>query len=341
MKRDEVLELLRDASPLRHEELRRRADARRRDGLGDVVHLRGLLEVSNHCRRDCAYCGIFRGNREVKRYRLEDADIRQGARLAQARGYGTVVLQAGEDPGLTRERVAGWIRWIKENTPLAVTLSLGEREDEELAAWREAGADRYLLRFETSDQELYHRIHPDLPGRRSDRFLLLKKLRGMGYEIGSGVMTGVPGQSLASLADDLLLFRELDLDMIGVGPWLPHPATRLPHSQPLDRDQAPQGNVLALKTIALARILCPQANIPATTALATRDPREGRASGLLHGANVLMPNLTPAERRSSYDIYPDKAVLGDRRDGDEESLPAWLVSQGRSVGTGPGGRRRG
>ena len=198
--------------------------------MGDEVHLRGLIEISNRCVRECHYCGLRAGNRNLRRYRMSEEEIMACVAQAHAYGYGTVVMQSGEDEGITADWMAGIIRRIRRETPLAVTLSLGERDEADLKAWREAGADRYLLRFETSNPELYARIHPIPHPRRGDgrsRLEILRDLAAMGYEIGSGVMVGIPGQTYDDLAPDIELFRELDLDMIGVGPFIPHPGTPL------------------------------------------------------------------------------------------------------------------
>lgn len=339
----EILAWLRETDPSRLSRLYRRADAVRRERVGDGVHLRGLVELSNHCVRRCAYCGISAGNASIARYRMTADEALDCARMAEGLGYGTVVLQAGEDYGLTREWVADLVRRVKASTPLAVTLSLGERPDEDLAAWREAGADRYLLRFETSDARLYDAIHPSPPGRRSDRFAILRRLRELGYEVGSGVLVGIPGQTWESLADDLLRFRELDLDMIGVGPFIPHPAT--PLGQGLfppapEGEQVPADEETTTKVVALTRLVRPDANIPSTTALATIGPTFGRERGLLRGANVVMPNLTPPAYRALYEIYPGKACVSETAEACGSCLPNRIRMIGRTPATGAGSRRR-
>ena len=202
-----ILAWLREDDPARLETLWAAADETRRRHVGDEVHLRGLIEISNFCVRACGYCGLRAGNREIERYRMSEDEILGCAHQAAEWEWGTVVMQSGEDYGLKTDWVAGIVRRIKAETGLAVTLSLGERPDEDLAVWRDAGADRYLLRFETSDEELYRLIHPDLPGRISDRFRILKTLRALGFEPGSGVMIGIPGQSYASVAADIDTFR--------------------------------------------------------------------------------------------------------------------------------------
>lgn len=317
------------------------ADQVRREHVGDEVHLRGLVELSNHCVRGCTYCGIRAARGQLERYRMAHDEVLECAREARARGYGSMVLQAGEDDGLARDDITSLIRLIKAETDLAVTLSLGERDEQDWAAWREAGADRYLLRFETSDEQLFRRIHPPLGRRGGDRVGMLRRLRALGYEIGSGVMVGIPGQTWESLARDILLFAELDLDMIGVGPFLPHPDTPLGKAvRPQEPTQVPNTEHVVYRVVALARLVCPDANIPSTTALATVNKASGRQLGLARGANVVMPNLTPARYRSKYEIYPDKACTNETADAGHQALVAQLAAMGRRKGTGAGGRRR-
>jgi biotin synthase len=338
MRREELLGWLRERDPARLEDLFERADAVRRESVGDGVHLRGLVEVSNHCRRRCAYCGVRAPNRDLARYRMTADDALAAAGRARDLGCGTVVLQAGEDPGLSAEWVADVVRRIKAESGLAVTLSLGERDERELRLWREAGADRYLLRFETSNRRLYERIHPPVPGRRSDRLSLLRRLRAIGYEIGSGVMVGIPGQSVEDLADDLEWFRHLDLDMIGVGPFVPHPATPLgcPAFAVSGIEQAPATAEAACVVVALARLLCPLANIPATTALDAVAGCRGWELGLRRGANVVMPNVTPTRYRALYEIYPGKELLSDAEAMGKPGPRERVLALGRHVAEGPG-----
>jgi biotin synthase len=387
-----IIHWLKEDDPAALAPLWRDADRVRKARVGDQVHLRGLIEISNFCVRRCGYCGISMHNSGLARYRMTRPEILDCARQAVKFGYGTVVLQAGEDPGLSKEFIAGIVREIKSHTPLAVTLSLGERADDELIMWRSAGADRYLLRFETSNRELYDAIHPPLPGRTSDRFAMLSHLHELGYEAGSGVMIGIPGQSYGDLAQDILNFRELKLEMIGVGPYLPHPATplgrsigvpssmgvplvsstpvravisssssssaaaatttvvaqtgsmgetpmRLTAGTAMLHDHAPNTELMTYKVIALARILCPGANIPSTTALATLNLAQGREIGLSRGANVVMPNLTPTKYRAMYEIYPAKACIYETPSDCDKCLKRRIESIGRRVGTGPGDSR--
>ncbi len=318
----------------------READRVRRDTVGDAVHLRGIVEISNHCVRRCGYCGINAANPGIERYRMSRDEVMDCVAAIVRFGYGTVVLQAGEDPGLTAGWVADLVRAIKAETGLAVTLSLGERGRDELALWRRAGADRYLLKFETGRSDLYDHIHPPLAGGWSDRFALLAQLGELGYEVGSGLMIGVPGQTWTDLADDILRFRALDLDMIGVGPFLPHPGTPLAAEHAAGgagADQVPNSELMTYKVLALTRLVCPRANIPTTTALATVNDEAGRELGLQRGANVIMPTVTPARYRRLYDIYPSRASTTDLDEGSESvSVRERILGLGRTVGTGRG-----
>jgi biotin synthase len=268
-------------------------------------------------------------------------EICEAALVAEQFGYGTVVLQAGEDYGLTQEFICTAIRRIKDTCGLAVTLSLGERPWDELEAFRAAGADRYLLRFETSDPELYARIHPSLDTRPSDRFADLRRLRELGYEVGSGVMVGIPGQTYDILAQDIETFRDLDLDMVGIGPYIPHPNTprgrgELPVAPA--GEQVPQDLEMTYKAVALTRILCPEANLPTTTAVTTVNAQAGRKHGLERGANVVMPNLTPLKYRALYEIYPSKAGVLERPKESDRIVKELLHALRRPVGNGPGNR---
>ncbi|MFZ1083376.1 MAG: [FeFe] hydrogenase H-cluster radical SAM maturase HydE [Terracidiphilus sp.] len=338
----ELLEWLHEIRPARLQDLYAQADAVRKQHVGNAVHLRGLIEVSSHCVRQCMYCGLRQGNRALPRYRMTRDEILDCAHQAEKFGFGTVVMQAGEDDQLTADWIAEIIREIKRETTLAVTLSLGERTQEELQLWRSAGADRYLLRFETSDQNLFRIIHPARISNRPDRLTLLKQIKSMGYEAGGGVMVGIPGQSFASLADDILAFIYLDLDMIGIGPYISHASTPLGSGAlrpPIaSDDQVPSDEEMVYKMIALTRIACPDANIPSTTALATINKTDGRKQGLRVGANVVMPNLTPVKYRSLYEIYPAKACIEESATDCNQCLRGQIFSLGRFAGQGQGGR---
>jgi biotin synthase len=338
----DLLGWLKERRPSRLQALYEWADTVRKEHVGDAVHLRGLIEISSYCVRQCMYCGLRQGNHALPRYRMTREEILDCVREAEKLGYGTVVMQAGEDEMLTAESIAEIVRWIKRETPLAVTLSLGERKEEELRLWRSAGADRYLLRFETSDEELFRAIHPSRFAGGPDRLTLLRQLKGLGYETGGGVMVGIPGQSFESLARDVLTFRALELDMIGIGPYIAHAATPLGSGalRPAiaQSEQVPSSEEMVYKMIALTRIVCPTANIPSTTALATINKINGRKLGLKAGANVVMPNLTQAKYRRMYEIYPAKACIEESSTDCNQCLRGQIHSLGRFTGRGPGGR---
>ncbi|HOU36215.1 MAG TPA: [FeFe] hydrogenase H-cluster radical SAM maturase HydE [Candidatus Omnitrophota bacterium] len=294
-----------------------RADRVRSRFVGSGVHLRGLIEFSNYCCQDCLYCGLRRSNRRVKRYRMLYAQIFDVCRQAKALGIKTIVLQSGEDRRYRVRDLCGLVTDIKK-LGLAVTLSIGELSYAQYRQLRLAGADRYLLRFETSDPKLYASLRP---GRTlAQRLRCLSWLHKLGYETGSGMMTGLPGQTAGSIADDICLFGKLDLDMIGIGPFIPHPHTPLAKARPGSLE-------LVLKAIALTRIMTSDTNIPATTAAGTIDPR-GREKALRCGANVLMPNMTPPPYRRLYEIYPDKVCINEG----EFSRGAYLARMIRRIG---------
>jgi len=343
MDRQEILHWLRCEDPQELQMLWDWADRVRREQVGEAVHLRGLVEISSFCARNCHYCGLRAANTTIRRYRMNGDDILQCAQQAVRLGYGTLVLQSGEDDRIAADWLAALLRRIKATTPLAVTLSLGERNQDDLRAWKEAGADRYLLRFETSSRTLYRAIHPDRGAKVSDRLAILRQLRQLGYETGSGVMVGIPGQTCEILADDIQLFRELDLDMIGIGPFIAHPDTPLGQAGPPapSAAQVEPSIEMTCKVLALARIVRPDANIPATTAVAVMDAWQGREMALKRGANVIMPNLTPPRLRELYAIYPGKADRVEAADQSDRQIRAQIASLGRSVGAGQGGRQGG
>ncbi|MBR4835271.1 MAG: [Thermoguttaceae bacterium] len=361
----EIAAWLRETNEERLQTLWDAADRIRRERVGDAARLRGLVEISNRCARNCLYCGV-RAERRVERYRMTQTEILECAKFAKKNGLATLVLQAGEDRTLDAGFVAETVRAIRDDFGLTITLSLGERTDSELVRWKEAGALRYLLRFETSNPALYAALHPDVDGAGLEgRISVLKRLREIGYEVGSGVMIGIPGQTFDDLTRDLALFRELDLDMIGSGPFLPHSetplgaleirdgywetssfqsenaaASRFTFRYPTSNDQVPNTNDLTFKVVALSRILCPDANIPSTTAVATLDGSGGRKSALSRGANVIMPNLTPTKYRRLYEIYPNKAATFEDAETTLQTALRQIAEIGRFPGVGPGSSKR-
>jgi len=307
------------------ESLFSRADIIRQKYVGNDVHLRGLIEFSNICRKNCRYCGIRSGNSQLKRYRMSIDDIVACAKLVKDYGYKTVVLQSGEDPFYSVDILVDLIQKIKQETNLAITLSIGERKREEYQQLFAAGADRFLLRFETSNLTLYQSLHPD--SDFNQRIQCLIWLKEIGFQVGSGVMVGLPGQTLQDLAQDIIKFKELDLDMIGIGPYISHPDTPLAGSA--------NGTVaMTLKVIALTRIVTRNTHIPATTALATLSPEDGREKALQAGANVVMPNITPIKYRELYDLYPNKT--NEAANSSHNYLREKITKIGRLISTGYG-----
>ncbi len=335
MDRGQILRWLREQDQARLDELWNMADHVRRQKVGNEVHLRGLIEVSNICSRGCLYCNLNASNKSIERYRLSEEEIIECGNSAKKYGYNTLVLQSGEDKSIDPEWVSRIIRKLKEIGNFAITLSLGEWDQGVYKLWRDAGADRYLLRFETSDRELFDKIHP---GSKVHRIELLEILKKLDYEVGSGVMVGIPGQSYESLADDIELFRTLDLHMIGLGPYVPDENTILGKNAAelmLSDQQVPADEITTYKAYALARIICPETNIPATTALATLNPVDGYEKALSRGANVVMPNVSPKKFRKLYSIYPKKVCVNEC-DSFHEEIHNRIKAIGRTVGQGRG-----
>ncbi len=319
MDKDEILYYLKTSN--RDRELFQKADEVREKHCGDKVHLRGVIEFSNYCRRDCLYCGLRRSNTCLHRYRMALSEIFKTAKVAKSFNLKTVVLQSGEDPAYKAEDLYLLIKRIKKELNLAVTLCIGERQWQEYKMMKEAGADRYLLKHETADPSLYKRLHPDL--FYEDRLKCLKLLKDLGYQVGSGNMVGLPGQSVESLAEDILLYKELDVDMVGIGPFIPHPDTPL--------KEAPVGDInMVLKVIAITRIVTRDAHIPATTAVGTIDPL-GRQKALQCGANVIMPNITPTKYRKDYQIYPNKICIFEDASDCQTCIQRMTKSLGRTI----------
>jgi len=281
-------------------ELFQKADEIRKTFCGDEVYIRGIINFSNYCCRNCLYCGLRRDNKKIKRYRMRPEEIVYAAREIVNLGVHTVVLQSGDDFYYTREMISWIIQRIKQMGDVAVTLSVGERSVEDYKVWKEAGADRYLLKHETANSKLYEKLHPGQSLKK--RVKLLHALKSMGYQIGAGNIVGLPGQTIEDLADDLLFLKDLDVDMAGIGPFIPQKDT------PLGNFSAGK-LALTLRVLALARTITQDTHLPATTALATSDPENGLLMGLKVGANVIMPDFTPAGSRERYLIYDDKAEV--------------------------------
>ena len=336
---EHILEKARSSSDLRYEELvqllsipdeqlpllMQAADEVRQNSVGDEVHLRGIIEFSNYCRQQCCYCGLRAGHSTAGRYRLTYEQILDTAEAAAKTGYRTLVLQSGEDPAISAAFVADITREIKK-LDVAVTLSCGERSYEVYKLWRQAGADRYLIKQETADPALYKSIRPG--HTLTERLQCQKWLKELGYQLGSGCMIGLPGQNVQTLARDLQLMKELQADMSGMGPFIPHPETPLRFGT--------TGSIsMTLKMLATARLYMPWILLPATTALASLHP-EGRELALRAGANVIMPNVTPEAVRSLYQIYPGKLNTEDNMKDYYNRIRTIIESEGRTVASGFG-----
>lgn len=323
--RNDIIEILKDDS--NNDWLFSLADKTREEYVGDEVHLRGLIEFSNICKRQCKYCGLRCEDKFIDRYRISKDNIISYAEHAVNMGYKTIVLQSGEDEYYNTDLMCEIIAGIKK-LGVALTLSIGEKTYEEYKAFKEAGADRYLIRIETTDKTLYNQMHPNMDF--DNRVRCLENLGRLGYEVGTGCLVGLPNQTIESLADDILFFKEINADMVGIGPFIPHPHTPL-------KDSATGSFTLALKVMALTRILLKDINIPATTAMETLNPN-GRIIALQSGANVVMPNVTTTEYRAKYEIYPNKICINENPDKCKGCISAKIQSIGRSVSTSFGFR---
>ena len=269
---------------------------------GNKIYIRGLIEISNCCRNNCYYCGIRKGNPNIERYRLSRESILNCCKQGYELGFRTFVLQGGEDPALTDDQIEMTVARIRQEYPdCAITLSLGEKSREAYERFFRAGANRYLLRHETYNEPHYRQLHPaEMSGKQ--RLQCLADLKEIGYQTGTGIMVGSPGQTVEHIIEDLLFIKKLRPEMIGIGPFLPH------HDTPFAGH--PNGTVeQTILLLSIFRLMHPAALIPATTALATLIP-DGRERGILAGANVVMPNLSPREERKKYELYNDKASLG-------------------------------
>lgn len=323
----ELIDILKDNSI--NDELFKQADKVRKEHVGDEVHLRGLIEFSNICKCFCKYCGLRCENTNIDRYRLTQNEIVDFAKKAADMGYKTIVLQSGEDSYYTRNVLCDIISEIKKSD-VALTLSVGERSYDDYKAFKDAGADRYLIRIETTDKNLYKQMHPHMDFE--NRVNCLENLKKIGFETGSGCLVGLPNQTVESLADDILFFKEINADMIGIGPFLPHPQTPLKDSE--------QGSfTLALKVMALTRIMLPNINIPATTAMETLNPN-GRLIALQSGANVVMPNVTNSEYKAKYEIYPNKICINEAPTKCRGCIEGKIKSIGRTIATDYGFRKK-
>lgn len=316
LSRKEIIQLLKMPSDYSMD-LFTAADAVRKEQVGDEIYLRGIIEFSNYCERNCLYCGLRCGNRKLSRYRMTDDEIITAAKQIKSLRIPTVVLQSGEDSFFSQDIMCSLIRRIQAETGLIITLSLGEKSSTDYQEFMKAGADRYLLKHEIASTEIYNYLRPGCS--LSNRVQCLQTLKKLGFETGTGNMVGLPGQTPELLADDLLLMKALDADMLGIGPFIAHPDTPLAG---LENDALE----LTLRVVALARLITRNTNIPATTALGTLHS-SGRIQALQAGANVVMPDFTPDIYKSRYDIYPGRTDVGSA-----EKIMAKLEKDFASIG---------
>jgi len=311
------------SAPAFAEEIRTCAHAIRERYFGRAVYIRGLIEISNYCRNDCYYCGIRKSNGEVSRYRLSPNEILQCCRQGHDLGFRTFVLQGGEDAWFNDDRLARLVAAIRAEFPdSAITLSLGERSRESYERLFAAGANRYLLRHEAVNPDLYASLHPPRQ-RLANRLDCLRNLQAIGYQAGAGFMVGAPGQTLAHIAEDMVFLGDFRPAMVGIGPFIPQHATSYAHE--------PAGSVdLTLILLSLIRIMLPNVLLPATTALGTMDP-QGHAKGMRAGANVVMPNLSPADVRGKYLLYDNKMSFGSEAAEGLDTLRQHMAEAGYKV----------
>lgn len=316
-----------------------RAAAIKKEFVGNKVYFRGLVELSNICSKNCYYCGIRSGNKVVDRYFVEESEVLEAAQFALDQGYGSMVIQSGERTDkVFVQKVTSMLQKIKElsSGKLGITLSMGEQSEDTFRSWFEAGAHRYLLRIESSNPDLYYRIHPkDKHHDFEYRLNSLRLLRKIGYNVGTGVMIGLPFQTLDDLASDLLFFRDFDIDMAGMGPYIEHKDTPLYEYRDILMPKE-ERFYLSLKMVAILRIMMKDINIAATTAMQTLD-KQGREKALKVGANIIMPNLTPVKYREGYLLYEDKPCINEEASECQNCLEARIHIAGDEIGYGEWG----
>jgi len=314
--------------------LRKRAAEVKDKVIGNKVYFRGLIEYSNKCKKDCYYCGVRASNKNPHRYEVDEQEVLEAAKFAYENKFASLVIQSGErsDEAFI-SKIESVLKKIKllSNNKLGITLSCGEQSKETYVRWKIAGAHRYLLRIETSSKTLYSKLHPqDQVHNFDERIAALKRLKDTGYQVGTGVMIGLPFQSLEDLADDLLFFKELDIDMAGMGPFIEHKETPL-YQYKEDLMSLQERFDLSLNMVALLRIIMKDINIAATTAMQAIDP-QGREKALMIGANIIMPNLTPVKYREDYLLYEDKPCIDEEVDECQNCLEARIRMAGSEIG---------
>lgn len=315
---EEIISLLVDSK--NQHQLFKKADQVRQENVGNSVLLRGLIEFSNSCKNNCLYCGLRKDNIQLKRYNLSQEDVLCLVKNAVQLGLKTIVFQSGENFVYSCDKLCRIIEQTKK-FGVAVTLSIGEKSYQEYKAFRDSGADRYLMRIETTDQKVYHDLNPGMSWQH--RYECLQMIKELGYELGSGIMVGLPRQTLKSIARDLLFLKKLKIDMAGIGPFIPHPCTPLSDCKAGTLD-------LALRTMAIMRILLPHINIPATTAMENIN-KNGQLKALQSGANVIMLNATDSLHRSLYEIYPSDKSYYDTLSDNYFDLKWKIYAIGRKI----------
>lgn len=333
LNKDDIIFLLKLTKKNELNKLFKKADEIRRKYIGNNVHVRGILEFSNYCKNDCLYCGIRRSNLKLERYRIKPREIVKIAENAVNNlGFKTVLLQSGEDDFYTTEIIENIIKNILKKCDCRIALSIGERDIEEYKRFYEVGARRCLVRFETSNKKLFEKLHPRSSLTKNSfekRILLLKELKKIGYQVGTGPMIGLPGQKIDDLAEDILFYNKLNINMAGMGPFICHPDTPLTGNS--------DGTFkMSLKMIAVTRIVCKDIFISATTALQTLNRTNGRELALKAGANLLMPNITPKKYRQFYQLYPNKVCIYENPYDCANCVKGVVYSVGRVIGEGYG-----
>jgi len=336
LSKQEIVKLLTSKD---NDTLYKRAYEIKKQNVGTKVYFRGLIEFSNICSKNCFYCGLRRDNKKLNRYEISDEEVLGAAKLAWESKYGSIVLQSGEicRPKFS-SRIMELLKKIKSatNNELGITLSCGEQSEETYRQWFAAGAHRYLLRIETSNKELYYKIHPkDKEHSFESRIDALKSLKKLGFQVGSGIMVGLPFQTIENIADDLVFLRDIDCDMVGLGPYVEHSNTPL-YKERANLMPKQERFDLALKCIAILRIMMKDINIAAATALQAID-EEGREKALLAGANIIMPNLTPTKYRSDYLLYEDKPCINEGALQCKGCLENRVKKYGETIGYGEWG----
>lgn len=323
LSKSEWIQLIGNRTPEIAEYLFSQAREVREEHYGKDVYIRGLIEFTNYCKNDCRYCGIRKSNQNAARYRLGREDILECCKQGYELGFRTFVLQGGEDGYFTDERLSEVVVSIKEMYPdCAITLSVGEKTLESYQRFYDAGAERYLLRHETYNAEHYQKLHPSILSAEN-RQQCLWDLKKIGYQVGTGFMVGSPYQTAQHLAEDMLFIKKLNPQMVGIGPFIPHKDT-------VFANEAAGTLELTLYMLGLLRLMLPKVLLPATTALGTIDPH-GREKGILAGANVVMPNLSPISVRKKYMLYNDKISTGDEAAENLENLKMRMNSIGYQV----------